>query len=115
MYAHEDGYGSDLVITNLATGTSSALYHTDKSIGQSAFTPKGDEIYFVAQTEQLDAHVMHVPVDGGEAKPVTEAHDWHEWSFALSPDAQHMRARVRALRRRQPLSRRPPGPPGRPA
>ncbi len=90
VYAHEDGYGSDLVIANLAAGTSSALYHADKSIGQSAFTPKGDEIYFVAQSEQLDAHVMHVPVDGGEAKPVTETHDWHEWSFALSPDAQHM-------------------------
>lgn len=89
-YAHEDGNGSDLVIDNLATGTSSALYHSDKSIGQSAFTPKGDEIYFVAMSEQLDAHVMHVPVDGGDAKPVTEAHDWHEWTFALSPDAQHM-------------------------
>lgn len=90
IYAHEEGDGSDLVITNLATGTSSELYHTDKTIGQSAFTSKGDEVYFVAESGQLDAHVMHVPLDGGEAKPVTEAHDWHEWSFALSPDAQHL-------------------------
>jgi len=90
VYAHEDDGGSDLVIANLATGTSSVLYHSDKSIGQSAFAPKGDEVYFVAQAEQLDAHVMHVPVDGGDAKAVTEAHDWHEWSFALSPDAQHV-------------------------
>ncbi|HTJ21640.1 MAG TPA: amidohydrolase family protein [Gemmatimonadaceae bacterium] len=90
VYAHEDGDGSDLVITNLATGTSAGLYHTDKDIGQTAFTPKGDEIYFVAQSEQLDAHLMHVPIEGGEAKPVTETHDWHEWSFALSPDGQHV-------------------------
>ena len=90
VYAHEDGDGSDLVVTNLATGTSAGLYHTDKQIGQTAFTPKGDEIYFVAQSEQLDAHLMHVPVDGGEAKPVTETHDWHEWTFALSPDGQHV-------------------------
>lgn len=90
VYAHEEGDGSDLVIVNLATGTSSALYHSDKQIGQTEFTPKGDEIYFVAQSEQLDAHVMHVPLAGGDAKPVTETHDWHEWSFALSPDGQHV-------------------------
>jgi hypothetical protein len=90
VYAHEDGDGSDLVMTNLATGTSAALYHSDKQIGQTEFTPKGDEIYFVAQSEQLDAHLMHVPIDGGDAKPVTETHDWHEWSFALSPDGQHV-------------------------
>ena len=90
VYAHEDGDGSDLVVANLATGTSAALYHSDKQIGQTAFTPKGDEIYFVAQSEQLDAHVMHLPIDGSEAKAVTEAHDWHEWSFALSPDGQHL-------------------------
>ncbi|MGH7647795.1 MAG: amidohydrolase family protein [Gemmatimonadaceae bacterium] len=90
VYAHEDGYGSDLVVANLATGTSASLYHSDTSIGQSAFTTKGDEIYFVAQTEQLDAHIMHVPVDGGEAKSITEAHDWHEWTFALAGDAQHL-------------------------
>lgn len=90
VYAHEDGDGSDLVTANLATGTQSLIYHSDKDLAQSAFTPKGDEIYFVAESSQLDAHLMHVPVEGGDAKPVTETHDWHEWSFALSPDGQHV-------------------------
>jgi len=89
-YAHEDAGGSDLVMVNLATGTAWVAYHTDKDIGQSEFTPTGDEIFFVAQTEQLDAHVMHVPVGGGEAKPVTETQDWHEWTFALAPDGKQL-------------------------
>jgi Tol biopolymer transport system component len=89
-FSHEGGDGNDLVMLNLATGTASAFYHTDDQILESEFAPKGDEIYFVAMSEQLDAHVMHVPVDGGKAEPVTETHNWHEWSFALSPDGQQM-------------------------
>lgn len=89
-YSHGMPDGSDLVVVNLATGTSAVLYHTAQQILQSQFTPKGDEIFFISQDYQLDAHVLHIPVTGGEPKSVTEAQGWHEWSFALSPDAKQI-------------------------
>lgn len=89
-YSHELPNGTDLVVLNLATGTSTVLYHTDQNIGQSQFSPKGDEFFFVSQTNQLDAHLMRIPRAGGEASAITEARNWHEWTFALSPDATQL-------------------------
>lgn len=89
-YSHGLPGGADLVTVNLATGTSAVLYHTDQQIGESQFTPKGDEIFFVLQSSQLDAHLMRIPISGGEPKPITETRNWHEWTFALSPDAKQV-------------------------
>ncbi|MGH9826422.1 MAG: TolB family protein, partial [Blastocatellia bacterium] len=85
-YAHELPSGADLVIQNLATGTASVLYHTKDSIGPIEYGPKGGEIFFIRQQSQLDAHLWRISVSGGEPKPITETQNWHEWTFALSPD-----------------------------
>jgi imidazolonepropionase-like amidohydrolase len=86
-YSHELPSGSDLVIINLATGTSSVLYHTDRQILQSQFTSTGSDVLFISQSNQLDAHLLDLPVSSSDdPKPVTEAQNWHEWSFARSPD-----------------------------
>ncbi len=89
-YSHELPNGTDLVIQNLATGTSSIVYHTSQQIGAMQFTPKGDQIFFILQTSQLDAHLWWIPVSGGEPTHITETQDWHEWTFALSPDAKEL-------------------------
>jgi WD40 repeat protein len=89
-YSHELPNGTDLVIENLATGTSTIAYHTDQQIGEMQFTPAGDEIFFVLQADQLDAHLWRIPVAGGTPTAITETKDWHEWTFALSPDAKEL-------------------------
>ncbi|MFZ0922652.1 MAG: hypothetical protein WA020_06300, partial [Candidatus Acidiferrales bacterium] len=89
-YSHELANGTDLVIQNLATGTSSIVYHTDQQIGAMQFSPMGDQIFFILQTSQLDAHLWRISVTGGEPTHITETQDWHEWTFALSPDAKEL-------------------------
>lgn len=89
-FSHELPSGSDLVVENLATGTSSILYHTEQQIGVLEYTPRGDQIFFVSQASQLDAHIWRIPVSGGAPTPITEAQGWQEWSFALSPDAKEI-------------------------
>ena len=89
-YSHELPNGTDLVIQNLATGTSSIVYHTDQQIGAMQFTPTGDQIFFILQTSQLDAHLWRISISGGEPAHITETQDWHEWTFALSPGAKEL-------------------------
>ncbi|MGB6877391.1 MAG: hypothetical protein WBD87_15300 [Candidatus Acidiferrales bacterium] len=89
-YSHELPNGTDLAIQNLATGTSTIIYHTNQQIGAMQFSPNGDQIFFVLQTSQLDAHLWRIPVAGGEPTAITETQDWHEWTFALSPDAKEL-------------------------
>jgi Tol biopolymer transport system component len=86
-YSHQLPAGSDLVLQNLATGTETALYHTDRQIGEIRYSPAGGEIFFVVQAGQYDAHIQRIPTSGGETKPVTQTENWHEWNFAVSPDA----------------------------
>ena len=86
-YSHQLPEGSDLVLHNLATGTETVLYHTDRQVGEIRYSPAGGEIFFVVQAGQYDAHIQRIPTSGGEPKPVTQTENWHEWSFAVSPDA----------------------------
>ena len=87
-YAHQLPAGTDLVIHNLATNGSSVIYHTDKELGQIAFHPEEGEVYFLLDSSQYDSHLWRVPVEGGQAKQLTFTQDWHEWSFAFSPDGK---------------------------
>jgi imidazolonepropionase-like amidohydrolase len=89
-YAHQLPSGSDLVIRNLITGGASTLYHTESAIGQISYHPKGGEIFFLLDRSQYDSHLFRVPTSGGEARQVTYTENWHEWSFALSPDAKEV-------------------------
>lgn len=86
-YSHQLPAGSDLVLQNLATGTEAVLYHTDRQIGEIRYSPKGGEIFFVVQAGQYDAHIQRIPISGEDPKPITQTQNWHEWNFAVSPDA----------------------------
>lgn len=88
-YAHQLPSGTDLIVRNLATGNSTAIYHTESEIGQIIYHPKGGELFFIIERSQYDAHLFRL-VPGGEARQLTHAENWHEWSFALSPDAKEV-------------------------
>lgn len=89
-YAHDLPSGSDLVIHNLKTGHDQLLYHSENQIQQVAFTAKGDEIFFLLRRNQYDSHLWRISVTGAETRQLTEAQNWHETSFALSPDGKHV-------------------------
>ncbi|HKP12289.1 MAG TPA: amidohydrolase family protein [Blastocatellia bacterium] len=88
-YAHQLPSGTDLIVRNLATGNSAAAYHTEAEIGHIAYHPKEGELFFIVERSQYDAHLFRL-APGGEARQLTHAENWHEWSFALSPDAKEV-------------------------
>jgi len=87
-YAQHLPSGDDIVMENLAAGTSTVTFHSPNEIGQLAFSSAGTEIFAVIEHNQLDAHIVRIPSSGGQAKPITEAEGWHEWSFALAPNGK---------------------------
>jgi imidazolonepropionase-like amidohydrolase len=89
-YSHQLPSGCDLIIRSLETGGYWGVYHTDATIGQIAFHPKKAEVFFLLDRSQYDSHLYKIDVDGGEAKQLTFAQNWHEWSFALSPDGSQV-------------------------
>lgn len=89
-YAHFLPEGTDLVIHNLATGGSDVIYHTDKELGQIAYHPQGDKIYFLLDSSQYDSHLWRVPIEGGKPEQLTFTENWHEWSFAFSPSGKEI-------------------------
>jgi hypothetical protein len=87
-FAHQLPSGTELVVRNLTTGGTTTIYHTESGIGQIAFHPKSGELFFVLERSQYDAHLFRIPANGGTARQLTRNENWHEWSFALSPDAR---------------------------
>ncbi|HUK88876.1 MAG TPA: amidohydrolase family protein [Blastocatellia bacterium] len=87
-YAHQLPGGTDLVLYNFAAGTFSSIYHTNSAIGQVTFAPSGSEVFFLLDRNQYDSHLWRVSIGGGKASEVTFTENWHEWSFALSPDGK---------------------------
>ena len=85
-YASRSGGGTDLIVRNLATGGSRYLHRAPASIGHMSFSPDGDQLYFVNDLSQYDAHIWRVPVQGGTPEQLTFTQNWHEWSFAIAPD-----------------------------
>ena len=88
-FAHDLPNGSDLVLVNLKTGHNQLIYHTDNLIQQIAFAPTRDAIFFLMRRSQYDCHLWRIAIEGGQAKQLTEAQNWHETSFSLSPDGKH--------------------------
>ena len=87
-YAHQLPGGTDLVVHNFGAGTSAIIYHTDSAIGQIEFGRGGGEIFFLVDRNQYDSHLWHVSISGGQAREITFTENWHEWSFALSPNGK---------------------------
>jgi imidazolonepropionase-like amidohydrolase/Tol biopolymer transport system component len=82
--------GTDLVVHDLATGTSSVVHHVPGTVPALQYTQDGATLYYVEQRGQYDAHLWRVNVDGSAPKQLTFTHNWHEWAFALSPDAKQV-------------------------
>ncbi|HYL98418.1 MAG TPA: amidohydrolase family protein, partial [Blastocatellia bacterium] len=81
---------SDIFIYDLAAGESSFIYHADGPIKEIRYNPTGAELFFLLQHNQLDCHLWRISLTSGEAKPLTFAQNWHEWSFALSPEGDRV-------------------------
>ncbi|MFW6078846.1 MAG: amidohydrolase family protein [Gemmatimonadota bacterium] len=85
-WAHRLPGETYIVLKDVAGGTTRYAHRAEEGVGPIAFHPNGDELFFVLDRNQYDAHVWRVPLDGGdEAEPVTATENWHEWSFAFSP------------------------------
>lgn len=102
-YAQHLAAGTDIVVHNLATGTSSDVFHSTSDIGEISFNSAASELFAVIEHNQLDAHIVRIPSagrpqpleppgdsgpSGDTGRPVTQAQGWHEWSFALAPDGR---------------------------
>lgn len=89
-YSHEIQYHTALVVYNLATATSAILYQADGVIGQIAYDPAGQSIFFVLRHGQGDAHIWQISSAGGNPQQITMSRRWHEWSFAPSPGGKQL-------------------------
>jgi len=82
--------GSNLIVRNLASGESNKLYHTQFAFKQVTFSPDAKSIFFLLDRNQYDCHLFRVALTGGEPTQLTFTTNWHEWSFALSPDGKQV-------------------------
>ncbi len=89
-YAARSRQGADILVRNLATGGVRFLHHVPGSVGHMQFHPDGSQLFFVDDRSQYEAHVWRIPLAGGEAEQITHTQNWHEWSFALSPDGNRI-------------------------
>lgn len=85
-YAHNLPQGAYLALRNLKDGTTRFLHRAESRIGAIAFHPEGEQLFFVLDNNQYDAHVQGISLEhGAEPESLTSTQNWHEWSFALSP------------------------------
>ena len=89
-YAARTRQGADILVRNMATGGVRFLHHVPGSVGHMQFHPDGSRLFFVDDRSQYEAHVWRIPLAGGEAEQITHTRNWHEWSFALSPDGSRI-------------------------
>lgn len=78
------------MVLDMATHNASFLHHTDALIGPIEYGPRGSEIFFVLRQGQYTAHIQKTTPAGGEPQRITETDNWHEWTFALSPDGKDL-------------------------
>lgn len=89
-YAARSRAGADILVRNMATGGVRFLHSVPGSVGHMQFHPDGSQLFFVDDRSQYEAHVWRIPLAGGEAEQITHTQNWHEWSFALSPDGNRI-------------------------
>ncbi len=89
-YAASLPAGTDLMVRDLATGTSAVVTHVDGTIPVIRYAFDGGALYYVDQRGQYEAHVWRIGVDGEGARQLTFTSGWHEWSFALDPRGGRM-------------------------
>lgn len=89
-YGARTRQGADILVRNMATGGVRFLHRVPGSVGHMQFHPDGSQLFFVDDRSQYEAHVWRIPLAGGEAEQITHTRNWHEWSFALSPDGSRI-------------------------
>ena len=84
-----DTYDTTLEVVDVATKARRALTHGRAGIGFERWSPDGTRIAFIAQSGGNDssAQVFVLPMDGGDAKQITSAHNDVQ-QIAWSPDGK---------------------------
>jgi dipeptidyl aminopeptidase/acylaminoacyl peptidase len=85
---NDDSYTHDLDLIDIATHARRTLTYARKGLSDPAFSPDGTKIAFIADAgtgDDAKSQVWVMPLDGGDARPVTDAPDGVE-QFAWRPD-----------------------------
>ncbi|MBD5634039.1 MAG: S9 family peptidase, partial [Candidatus Eremiobacteraeota bacterium] len=85
---NEDTFSRDLQLVDVATHARRTLTYDRKGLSNPAFSPDGTKLAFLANAGSGDdakAQVWVMPLDGGDARPVTQASEGVE-QFAWRPD-----------------------------
>src|SRR6185312_5873183 len=87
---NEDRYDGELVLVDIATRAQRSLTYNRKGLSDPSFSPDGTRLAFIADDgDGDDAHsqVFVMPLDGGDARPVTKAKEGVE-QYAWRPDSR---------------------------
>lgn len=87
---NEDRRTSELVSVTLATGAQRVLTYDRKGLSDPAFSPDGTRLAFIADEgsgDDAQSQVFVMPLDGGDARPVTTAKAGVD-QFAWRPDGK---------------------------
>ena len=85
---NEDTYDRDLDIVDVATHARRTLTYSRKGLSDPAFSPDGTKLAFIANAgtgDDAKSQVWLMPLDGGDARPITKAPEGVE-QFAWRPD-----------------------------
>ena len=86
----DNRYDADLVRVDIGTGKTKTITSGRRGVGQPRWSPSGDRLGFLAQAPGAPGHepkpqVFILPMDGGDARRVTDAPNGVQ-HFAWSPD-----------------------------
>jgi dipeptidyl aminopeptidase/acylaminoacyl peptidase len=87
---NDDTYARDLDLIDIATHVRRTLTYDRKGLSDPAFSPDGTKIAFLANVgagDDAKTQLWVMPLDGGDARPVTDAPDGVE-QFAWRPDGE---------------------------
>lgn len=83
----EDRRDGDLVMIDVATHATRTLTYNRKDLSEPAFSPDGTRLAFISADANDKDQVFVMPLDGGDARPVTDAKSDVE-EFAWRPDGR---------------------------
>lgn len=85
----EDTFDSEIVLLDIATGAQRALTYDRKHVGSPRWSPTGDRLAFLAESgsgKDAAEQIFLLPMNGGDAKQITNAPAPGVEQFAWRPD-----------------------------